>query len=635
MKIRKVTLNNFRTFKNFELSFDKDKTIIFAGSGKGKTTLKEAILMGLHANMVWNEVFDDVKKPSDIDNLFTKSTLENSIVSSLSIKLELEDEEFEYFIEQNLSKSADKITTKRFNTVTKKDNYFEVVASKRALNNAGTNITMSQYDIETLFPLELAKILFFSGEIERLSDSRDLKTTLYDLFDLNKYEKTIKILEKVKKDYEKEIIDNSTGDLNKCAKEILDIDSKINKCLKSADYTENKKNQAESLIHELDVKIEQQKEIKDYSSDRKINETKIINIKTHIDNEIKNQARKLILKDKNTMYALQKNLQNVFTQLSNQNKEKRLITGINQSAIDQILTENLCVCGNHLSEQMVEYINNIRDTLPPNEIGSFQRDINKYLHCEFEDIDLDQYDGLVNELRFLESSNEKLSNLIKDNIYDESIEYERMELSREVGGYERDISNYRRTYELLSNKVKNLEKEEAKLAALNNKVLVIKEKLEVVNILIEKCKQDYNFKKDNILEEVENEFYKMLRDAEVENEFKVGRIFDKNYLKLKVSGFSEGQKTMLNTFLMLSVLRVSLTTATVLPAILDGFISKQGLELTKKTMSVINKQENQLILFTLDKDKSHVDMSNNDVKYYELKREATDDFSRIEECTWN
>lgn len=635
MRIRKVSLQNFRTFKDFELNFEKDTTIIFAGSGKGKTTLKEAILMGLHANKVWNEVFDDVKKEADFSKLFTNGSIDELMVTTLSIKLELIDDEYEYFIEHNATISGNKINSKKLDVLSGKYNFFEMKASKRAISNPGDNPKLSVLDIERMFPLDLAKILFFSGEIERLSESRDLKTTLYKLFDLTKFENAKKALNNVKKDYEKDKQNTSSGNLQSCLLEIEKNSTDIERTEIRLESEQEKIKEEEVKLTRVEIKIKEQEDLKEYSLQRETFEFQQKIAIAELEREIVLQGRKLIEKDRNSMYALRKNLQNIFNVLNDDGIEKRFITGIHQEAIEQIINDNVCVCGTQLTEETIKYLLDIKDSLPPNEIGIFKSEINKYLNGMFENIDLDLYDDHIILIETIGRNIEEMSNKIKDNIYDRSIEVERNNLYQNIGIIKSNITQLERKIERLTFENIKLKDKEEKYIQENNKAILIDNKIKYVEQLISKCEHDYLENQKAVIEGIEIEFFKMLKEAEVEKEFRVGKIFDPKNLKLKIDSFSEGQKTMLNTFLMLSVLRVSLENNIKLPAILDGFISKQGIELTNKTMSVIKKQENQLILFTLDKDKQHVIMDETVADYYELKREVNDEFSRIEECRWN
>ena len=47
MKIRKVTLKNYRCFENIEVEFHDNLTVIVGGNGSGKTSILEGVAVSL------------------------------------------------------------------------------------------------------------------------------------------------------------------------------------------------------------------------------------------------------------------------------------------------------------------------------------------------------------------------------------------------------------------------------------------------------------------------------------------------------------------------------------------------------------------------------------------------------------
>ena len=109
VKINKISLNNFRNFKNIEISFNKKINILFGDNGSGKTNILEGISMISKGRGIRNTNLSNIIKINE-ENFLIKSLLEIKNISyDIKIFAKSTDDKLKKIIEVNDDNSKDTI----------------------------------------------------------------------------------------------------------------------------------------------------------------------------------------------------------------------------------------------------------------------------------------------------------------------------------------------------------------------------------------------------------------------------------------------------------------------------------------------------------------------------------------------
>jgi|GEM_PF-3205015 len=240
MKIRNITLTNFRTFygtTKIEFSTDAEKpTTIFIGeNGSGKTTVLNAIYWAFTGS--FTEQFSDSTK------LVNKDAKQQGI-KKCSIAIEFDNEfsngEDRYLLirEKFEGNSTSEITLQKINT-------------KGAYE--GIQEGMAEIVIERFIPKRLANWFIFDGEAMRhmhLNGDPKFKDELSQTFGFTSMSELIKILDKIDVDYKKEEQNLIKSD------ELDEISSEIEQLIESVSHDEKRLKNLATTISQEKRKVE-------------------------------------------------------------------------------------------------------------------------------------------------------------------------------------------------------------------------------------------------------------------------------------------------------------------------------------------------------------------------------------------
>ena len=276
MLIRKITLRNFRNFKNNEIEFscdtNKNFTIILGQNTYGKTTLVKSFIWCLYRI----NLFDD----KIILNSDVADNLRPSASEEAKVEVELEHQGFLY-----------KITTKEFyikanngNITTYKKAYSSVIRAD-GKNTIPIKNSKIEEEIESILKPELKEYFFFDGEtnsIESVSTKKNLTSAVTNILGLNHIEMLEDYYNPTKREsvtsyLMKELVvsdDNILNNLNESYEEEI----------KRKEQLESEISDINDEIRRLDAQLKAQNDLLDANRDVEKDQSD----KRKLENEIKN-----------------------------------------------------------------------------------------------------------------------------------------------------------------------------------------------------------------------------------------------------------------------------------------------------------------------------------------------------------
>ncbi len=364
MIFKSIELKNFRQYKDSKITFDKKINIIEAGNGVGKSTLMAGLIFVLYGyEAVVNSDFIQVTESNPLINL-------DCINENCTLKDPNEEIEVTLICE-----SSAKVEYRIKRTYKPTTNSDIVKAEKKDENTNYMQSDVSMEEIERLLPEEFTPLLFFNGErIKKIEDSFSSKADGLK----EEVEKILKI-----KEYNeaKNLIGRSIKRINSDANfknpKIKELANKIEAWEKYCDQREVYIENGESTLEQLKSEIEQLEEALKEREEHEEAMEKIQSLKREIaqNNEKYEQyemkAREQILKnypDLIKISTFEKILKQIYCA-----DEYYNITGIEQSAIDKIIENGVCICKTPLDNEKKYQLKELRKTLPPE---SFQTVLN-------------------------------------------------------------------------------------------------------------------------------------------------------------------------------------------------------------------------------------------------------------------
>lgn len=401
MKIHSIHIENYRQYKgpidiNFSLDNEKNFTVIEGTNGAGKTNLLNAITWCLYEE----ELHKSTSGSGDvIYNSITKNETAPGGSFDVTVSVVLIDN---YGIKTKVKRSLTFSCDNKGNVTRPPNSNFIIT------NDLGGDEPLERPNlfIKSEFPQSIEGYFFFDGE--KLEDYFDdnsgntIEKSVYQLAQLNLIDSALDNLNSTKKYYTKQIskLDKKLGEklsnrstleatLRKYKKEKNDASKDIDKL----------KNKLVELRDEL--KIQDHSDIKELEKEReRLEKNKALLIKS-INDDTK-RKRKLIIKKFPLVSAY--NIMDDAKKLCKNTKNENVANALySKELLEQILSENKCICGCDLSKD--EHAHNIinellkkSDSSPilSSEIKNLLRNLNVSM-LEIEDVNdkLKDYDDNI------------------------------------------------------------------------------------------------------------------------------------------------------------------------------------------------------------------------------------------------
>lgn len=375
MKIKRVEYQNFRNFKDagaINCSTDGKVTIIYGVNGAGKTTFHQLFQWIIYGTVRFNKTASDKMYNLEYDrNAAVDSKF--SVIGSI----DFEHAGVDYSMRREWVYQKTLFETKRLSK--------SFTVSKKESNNDWVRLPNPDEVIEQLLPSGLKDYFFFDGEsmiADLNAKGKDsairLKEALYLMLDLSIYDKAVDYIGST------ELKTTALGALflSKAAmgssSELVTLGQRMESAQNSRDAQQERKEKLEHDIEELQDRITQISE-------------QIGGAKSQRDYEIKrNECR--ALRDKYLEFAkkefayfgeelisvfpklmMSKVIEKASKRIKAQAEGSKLINGVNKELIDALLKEEICLCGNPLTEKEKEHLREMYMFLPPLGYDSLYR----------------------------------------------------------------------------------------------------------------------------------------------------------------------------------------------------------------------------------------------------------------------
>lgn len=382
MKFTKIQLTNYRQYKNAHFDLDNQLNIIVGDNGIGKSTLMSAIIFALYgiSELSNTNLLDSIDYLANVDNYKNGKFTEKNTVVRLCLEIEIDGILKQYEIIRTL----DNYRYKRSQYYTSEDygssNYETVVANE--INGLNTIKLDNINEITKYIPSNILPLLFFDGEriksIESVIDGnlagkKEFKEEIERILQIETLKNAQTLINSTKNSISKKISSASSN---------VEIQDLTNEIIKSEDIIRK----AEQKIQKSEtVKKRIEKEMA-YVSEQLKNDDKVRNFKTEIENIDKDLSSwneqlersnadlsRNILEDgyqiaNKSIFA---NLYNTISKIEGIYE----ISGIEQQAINDILSNEKCICGTLLTEEMIETLKQVQKGLPPESFESMLKSV--------------------------------------------------------------------------------------------------------------------------------------------------------------------------------------------------------------------------------------------------------------------
>lgn len=368
MKIKSLTLHNFRQFKDLTLDFSTDNnknvTVILAENSIGKTTLTQSIKWCLYG-----------EEETDLEN---KSNMLNQSVKDTSMR-----EKELYWVEVNIVEENTVYNIRREKEVFTRNNRAasEDKVTMEYQNNLGETIILNSLNstenlkkinrmINKILTREMSQYFIFDGErINNLGSNnnkskKDIQKAISAINGLPILENSIRSLQKVEKILRNEVIKSiNDKDLtlldrkrNNLENECKDFSERINGITIEIETKEQR-------VNELDSELGQFDQIKSRIEERKKLEIKMKKSSNAIESKQKNVLNSM---GNYLMKSMALLVQEKFKDLTfNEEYEAKSIPNMQADAIDKIIERGVCICGEKITESHLQHLLEQKNYQPP------------------------------------------------------------------------------------------------------------------------------------------------------------------------------------------------------------------------------------------------------------------------------
>lgn len=453
MLLRKLTLSNFRQFKDKEtIEFSQDKhsniTLILGDNTSGKTTILQSMLWCLYGKVRF-------KTSDQLYNEDNAKNMKENETKDISVSVELEHAGEEYIIER--TQLCKKIGSK-----------VELVGPSKLRifrkTDIGVRDEIRGVDVEDtvndILPDDLSEYFFYDTErFGNITEKKDVTKAVKGLLGLTILDNAIKHLGTrtrsgtVINSFYSDLNLEGNKDVTKIREDMSRIDQQIEICKAQIEQTET---EIEKYQDRLEEKEEQLRSLSETMSIQ----NRIDELREHYKSNLKkiDDANERFIKDfrNNTLdYFINPLLIKAEETLEGTKIEEDFIPGMNAKSIDAIVDRGYCICGTEINEDSKEYneLQNVRRVIPPQSIGG--------LVNEFQSLIKNNIDRGTNFFTTLSSSYELITNLKLEN---QELDHEIIKLEEKIKGIDNakavqaEVDRIRMTIDRLKEKKMTLEK---------------------------------------------------------------------------------------------------------------------------------------------------------------------------------
>lgn len=614
MKIKSIEYSNFRNFKEpgkVVCSTDGKVTIIYGINGAGKTTFHQLFQWIIYGEVHFNKTASD--KMYNLD--YERSVLPGKKFSVLGV-IDFEHDGQEYSVRREWIFEKTVFESKRVSTsftVSKKEN--------RDWIRLSNPIDV----IEQLLPSGLSEYFFFDGEsmiADLKAKGRDsansLKEALYLMLDLIVYSKAVDYIGRT------DLRTTVLGSLfmNKVT---LGSSSELVTLGQQMENAQNKRDSLQSNEEELGKKIKQlnerlqtiseliggAKSQREYESLRAEAKSRRDMFLKYAEREYQHFGEELISVFPKLMMS--RVVERASKKIHNQAKTSKLVNGVNKELIDALLKENVCICGNELTDKEKSTLKALYKYLPPLGWDSLYKNFKDMANRWGKQYDRKKFEGyIINAAEDLEKArkaDEEIAKLdqkkMEDKKYEDLVvERKKAEMSiRELTIKRDEVKEQLTKARLLVNKLeKNIRELSSKVATnkeIDKKIDIMEEVRDYFEKILKEKSLVYSKKLETNIQNLLDVMLEAKRNVSVSPDFslKVSDSFDDE-------SKSEGQFATVSFAYIGGIFKL-LSEEEILknkeyPLVLDAPFSKLGEEPRQKVVDTIPEYAPQIILLSKD-----------------------------------
>jgi len=479
MILQSITLENFRQFNGIQkIDFASDSgnnvTVIFGENGRGKTGLFRAIIYCLFGEKLLSQDGDIPVNEIKLINLFTLQNNQSSAVKS-SVELNFIHRDSRYTLKRAMQGILEEGIV-----------HEEDIEKKLSITypEGNTKFIPSEdidAEINKVLDRRVKDYFLFDGEkIEKLTRSnfeqkREIGEGIRNLLDIDIVEKSIRVLNKISKNYDQELSSSENVDLARTINLINEYEDNQSKIKKRLNEIAGELDKARRERDKTDEELRKFEEIRHLVERRKeLESRKVLNDQT-IDN-INKEIPKIICKTSVLMIA--PSIIHIFDSIDLQRQKGEIPSEIKKDLIEKILNEQRCICGTIL-EKNSKVEKNILEWLKRTTASEVQ-------------------DGILNLWRYLSEIKNHFSddalkvesllqNYVNTNNDTSNIQNSLNNISEQIGLQERQDANKLNEHrKKIDDKITSLSGEESKL---NDELENLKEELTGLNIKLSELKK--------------------------------------------------------------------------------------------------------------------------------------------------
>ena len=353
MRINKITINNFRQYKNFELDFKNKKDYeiysIIGQNGVGKTNILNSITWCLYNQEmhIGNENNSlilpnlDVVKNEEIGNLI-----------KVKVEIEVEEGNQNYFFvrEAKFKKNED--------SVFQLENDFHVVSAESGCKNKISEKDVAKQKLNWCFPEKISEYFFFDGEkldkYFEINTVNKIETSILEISDIKILSSISNHMEVLIKEKNREASKNNP-DLEKINKNCELSEENLFREQENLSKNKIELSISEHRISKISGELKGIEDVKELEAKRDKYDGDIKNIEIQI--KEKNKEIKKFIRKYTILISIFPKASMLLRKIREKKKQGQFPPNINKKLLEKTITSKTCtVCGTHLEKDGLDEI---------------------------------------------------------------------------------------------------------------------------------------------------------------------------------------------------------------------------------------------------------------------------------------
>ncbi|MBE8232410.1 MAG: AAA family ATPase [Endozoicomonadaceae bacterium] len=402
MKIKKITINNFRQFwkeetLNFSCSEDKNVTVIHGANGSGKTSLLNAFKWCFYGKTDFDTGTENILNEAAIQNASTGQEIE------LSILVVFDHDGCQYDVTRK--EKYRKLPNNNFESL----NLHELKIRKTLESGESIPVPAPESEINKVLPEGLHPYFFFNGErIEKLAgvnESSQIKEAIKRLMGLKQIERAERHLKKASESFRKINAKSSDENYQHLSEKVATLNDDLENSNKKLADKKIEHRETSKRKEDVEKKLEAHKESKSLQGKRSLLND---NNDTIIENMAKNERERKGLIDKNRVIVLSQGLVNKCEELVDLNRKKGLLPyKVRAPFIDDLIEQDNCICGRAIHGQgsALESLQTAKKTAGNDELDEVYSSVSFLIKNQRNS--LEDYSTILHELKATQNENVK------------------------------------------------------------------------------------------------------------------------------------------------------------------------------------------------------------------------------------